>query len=91
VTIVRNTIQASDTSAIISNPTSNGPDTNVLIQGNWLSGGGTAIYCPRPGSGVNYRVLDNAIGPSFYYSDDCNDETQSGNYVYATGAPLNLP
>jgi hypothetical protein len=83
------------TSAIISNP--NHIDTNVLIQNNLLAGGGYTIYCAGDGPGNNYRILDNHFSTRFkasigFYgvSTECADETQSGNVIHETGAPLFL-
>jgi hypothetical protein len=100
VTIKHNTIYATrddgtiGNAAIISN---RGGDTNVLIQGNLLAGGGYTLYCEQDARGSNYRVLDNAFSRRFSHkigfygpSTDCSDETQSGNYIYETGRPLRL-
>jgi len=91
------------TSAIISNRLTNGnpngPDENWLIQGNLMGGGAVALYCEQDGAkGINYRVIDNAFTTrwspkvgAYGVSTDCSDETQSGNYIQETGAPVNLP
>jgi hypothetical protein len=100
ITIRHNTIYGVDpsgalgTSAIITNPSG---DRNVLIEGNLLGGGAYTLYCNRPGSGTDLRVVGNhftkrfssrygAFGPS----DDCGDETQSGNVDHESGAPVRL-
>lgn len=84
------------TSAIISN--GGGIDHNVLIQNNFLAGGGYTLNCEKGGTqGVNYRVLDNHFSRTFATtvgafgpSTECADETQSGNVIHETGAPYAL-
>jgi len=100
VTIRHNTIYgvgpdgSLGTSAIISNPRG---DTNILIEGNVLAGGAYTLYCDRPGTGVNYRVVDNRFSTrfspevgAFGPSDGCADEDLSGNVINETGAPVRL-
>ena len=96
VTIQHNTIYGTDTSAIISNKL--GPDVNILIDSNLLAGGGYTLYCDQNGiKGTNYRVTNNHFSRIFFPnvgffgpSTDCSDETQSGNVIHETGAPLFL-
>lgn len=101
ITLIHNTIFGVNgdgslgTSAIISNKV---PDTNILIQDNLLAGGSYTLYCDQHGfTGVNYRIINNhfstrfspAVG-AFGPASDCDDETQSGNVIHETGAPLHL-
>jgi hypothetical protein len=101
VTIRHNTIYGMGadgsfgTSAIITNHP--GTDHNVLIENNLLAGGAYTLYCNSPGAGANYRVVNNHFSRKFksmvgYYgpSEDCADETQSGNVYHETGQPLRL-
>jgi hypothetical protein len=85
------------TSAIISNPASNGPDHDILIENNLLAGGAYTLYCEQDGKGSNYRVIGNHFTTRFkasvgYFgrSTDCSDETQSGNVMHETGRPIHL-
>jgi hypothetical protein len=101
ITIKHNTIYATRDDGTIGNASiisNRGGDTNVLIQGNLIAGGGYTIYCEQGARGSNYRVLDNAFSRRFspkvgFYgpSTDCSDETQSGNYIYETRKPIRLP
>jgi len=109
VTFVHNTILSIDpqgnlgNAAIISNRLTqgnpDGPDENILIQGNLMAGGSFTLYCEQDGAtGINYRVLDNAFSKryspkygAYGASTACSDETQSGNYDAETGQPLSLP
>jgi hypothetical protein len=54
------------------------------------------LYCER-GPDTNYRVLNNHFSTRFkstvgWYgiSTECSDETQSGNVIDETGAPIFL-
>jgi hypothetical protein len=95
VTLRHNTIEginqddSQGTSAIISNP-DDGFDVNILIAENLLVGGGTTHYCPRPGQGTKYQVIDNHYdrAPGYGLDDDCGDETHSGNVLHDTGKPV---
>jgi hypothetical protein len=84
------------TSAIITAKTATAP-VNVLYQNNLMAGGAFTLYCDQNGAGTNFRVISNAFSKVFYPtvgafgpSTDCADETQSGNFLYETGAPLTL-
>jgi Bacterial TSP3 repeat len=78
------------TSAIITNP-DDGYDKNTLIENNLLIGGGTVLYCARPGQAASdFRILNNRFDPTPGYGldDDCGDETHSGNVLHDTGQPV---
>lgn len=100
VTIRHNTIYSVHadgslgTATVIMNPNA---DENVLIEGNLLAGGAATVYCNRPGTGINVRLVDNHFSTRFspkvgayMASDDCGDETLSGNVFHETGQPIPL-
>lgn len=101
VTIRHNTLYSTGisgdlgSSAITANKA---PDENVLIDGNLMAGGSYTIYCDQFGStGINFRVTNNHFSTrfspiigAFGVSDECGDETQSGNVVHETGQPIHL-
>jgi hypothetical protein len=95
VTIRNNTIHSSPgaTAAIFTPDGEAANDKNILIEHNILAGGGYTLYCPRPDSGTNFRVIDNHFSTfvwpkvGFYGpSVDCGDEIHSGNVFHETGA-----
>jgi hypothetical protein len=101
ITIVHNTIEArgldgeNGNSAIIANHAPD-QDQDVLIQDNLFSGGLYTVFCYE-GTAVNFRLIKNhfstEFGPlvgTFGPSTGCGDETQSGNVIHETGAPLTL-
>jgi hypothetical protein len=94
-TIYSRGVDGSDgTSAIISN---HGSDTNVLIQDNLMAGGAYTLYCDQGATGNNYRVINNHFSTIFHStvaaygpSDNCSDETLSGNVYHESGQPIHL-
>ena len=97
VSIVHNTIDATDTSAIWLNNNSGGPlAQNVLVKDNLLAGGGWTLYCPAESS-TNVQILGNAFSTKFFPkvgkfgpATDCAGVSQSGNVYHETGEPLTL-
>lgn len=101
ITFIHNTIFGMNgdgsfgTSGFIMNP--NGIDTNILIQGNLLAGGGYTVYCPGPkpiagpvgDHGTNIRVINNHFSTRFTSSvgffgpssGDCHDEADISGNV----------
>jgi hypothetical protein len=98
ITLRHNTLKGQNddgshgTSAVISNGDVTGPDTNVLIEHNYLDGGASILYCPRPTVGTNWEVNENSFTDNFAFgrTDDCADETQAGNIDFDTGDPITL-
>jgi hypothetical protein len=118
ITFVHNTIFAVTSDGVLQNstfilnggsPPAAGPgdgvgiDTNILIQGNLLAGGGYTIYCANgvgdePAVSRNVRVINNHFSRrfapnvgAFAPSLGCHDEADvSGNVDHETGAPLIL-
>jgi hypothetical protein len=81
---------------INNNPANTFPIHDVLIKDNLLAGGAFTLYCPRTAS-TNFQIARNhfsqvyksTIG-EFGPSSDCSDETQTGNVIHETGAPVSL-
>lgn len=74
------------------------PDANVTVQYNLMSGGSHAIYCVQNGvAGTNFQVLTNHFTTQFNAnvgvagpSDNCSDETLSGNVYHPAHTPITL-
>jgi hypothetical protein len=67
-----------------------------LVENNLFGGGAYTVYCVA-GKGTNWVIRNNAFttrfsakGGAFGFATQCSDETQSGNYIYETGAALQL-
>lgn len=83
------------TSAIIASGSTGG---NMLIRNNLMAGGAYTLYCPRASGVPSFQVVNNRFSTisspkvgAFGPSDDCADETLSGNVYHETGQPLSLP
>jgi hypothetical protein len=69
----------------------------TLIKNNLLAGGAYTLYCPRTAS-TNFKIARQPLQPpstratvgEFGPSSDCSDETQTGNVIHETGAPVSL-
>lgn len=69
----------------------NGGNSDLLIEGNWLNGGG---YMLMIDAGTNLQVNYNRIGNTYEYGvlypGQSSNFTQTGNVWDSTGAPLTL-
>lgn len=91
LTIQKNWISAIDTSCIAMFQ-GQGTYTDVLIQGNYMSGTGYLVY-GGGSSGTNIQIKDNALGTWVYgpVTDWPAGGTSvwSGNYRFSDGTPVN--
>jgi hypothetical protein len=91
-TIVHNSLLAPVTNSAISLCCSDGTmNSNVLIDNNYLAGGGWTLYCPRMAT-TGVRVTNNLFGPAnFGPTSACGPPgvaTFSGNTFAGDGKPV---
>lgn len=88
------------TSAIISNgqeasPPSSRADEDILIDNNWMAGGGYTLYCNPVSSSSEYVVTNNRFSNQFDVNvgstgptTNCGSVTFTGNVCAETGAAM---